>query len=225
MGSAVLFSHKSPLAEQETAFNRLFNEKYSPLRRTAPSFERARRRRKGPTRHRFEAYETASTDAFVPSEYFSIRKGPPIRNGPLLAPRNILASVTDLEHYTALSAARRTNNDVSAIIDASVFYRVFFFVPEDCHQNVYAWPKQDRAPIFMQDNRRLGVRRFFGFDRAPDILSRSRFHHLSHRSALTSESRTRAPTNEGRDRRAAGPWFRGRYLLFDCFGTSFRALE
>ena len=197
-GKAVLFSEATPPKGGDRAFNALCDNYYTPdqLNRVPGVLSAMRYKSKaGP--HYLSVYELDSPDVLNSEEYRQQISNTDDET------RAKLDSVSGFTRYVAAEASVIANEHArTEALDAKVVFCVFFNVPMERTGAFEDWFDSEHAPMLLQCEDWLMVRRLDVVAWEPEPYSHMILHYLNHEAALAQADAT------GRGGGfAAEPWF------------------
>lgn len=214
---AVLFSEMTPDVAWAEDFHKWYNEHHIPIRMAAPGFTGAQRYADAEGPGFLAVYDMDNSGALRTPEYGKI-KGEPSEQTAWM-----LKNVAGFTRYigTQIGLQLQEGVDEAAMLQAPVLYAVMFDVPEDRLADFDEWYDVDHVPLLLGCKDWLGCRRYALEDSHPHQFNRMALHYLADASALQSDARAAARASAWRDRIAAEPWFKGKYLIFNAIGQRF----
>jgi hypothetical protein len=211
-GKTILFSEMVPPAASEADFNAWYDHDHIPVRMKAPGFLSCQRYLMSPLNY-LAVYEMESAGALKTPEYDRIKSQPSAQT------RNMLAAVSGFTRYIGNQISASSKPDMARQMENALLYAVWFNVPQTRLADFDAWYEQEHAPILMEANEWIAVRRFDVVECDPVALNRLALHYLTGPSALESSARQRARETPWRARLAGESWFKGIYKTFARHGA------
>jgi hypothetical protein len=206
----------TPGASWEDQFNDWYDEEHIPLRMGLPGFYSAQRYRTPGGLRYLAVYELGSPGALETKEYGTVKNNPSERTS------RMLSGVTEFTRYIGEEIGYTTRLDdlsfQASSLNAPLLYAVFFEVPDEYRGEFNDWYEKDHAPLLLECEDWLAVRRFRIVKGAPKSWTHLALHYLADERALHSPERLRARSTTWRSRLAKHSWFNPGYSLFNTWG-------
>jgi hypothetical protein len=206
----VLFSEMIPQPEWEADFNNWYDTLHIPHRMEAPGFRCARRYKEIDGERYLAVYEMDSPEALTSPEYTKIKTQPNEQS------KWMLANVTGFTRYTGTEISNQVNPSYTGEpFEAPILYPVMFEVPADREQEFNDWYTQDHVPTLLKNPDWYACRRYKIYNGDPENWTHLALHYLANTEVLQCPEREEARKSPWRDKLAAEPWFKGKYMMFE----------
>ncbi|MEV7006624.1 hypothetical protein [Streptosporangium sp. NPDC051022] len=187
-----------PETAWEDDFNRWYDDEHVPVRMEAPGFLSAQRYRRDDGTY-LVMYDMAGPATLTTEQYLTIKDEPSERTSWMLA------NVGGFTRHLARELGTSGSLEAAEHRTTTVF-TILMSVPDDELAELDAWYVAEHAPMLLECEDWLAVRRF-ALSGEPARYNRLAVHYLASPEALNSPERAAARDTEWRKRLGERDWF------------------